>query len=456
MGSMDNLFKDIKLNQYEEKELDIRLSAFEVFKRLYPYCKNIFLLESLGEEGKFNRYSYIGFNPLLMISAKNRSILINDKHYEVNNPYKMLSQMPQVKLSQEGYCGGLVGYITYEATKYFEPAFVGFESREFPDFEFGFFPDGLKFDKKTHKCVYFYSGKSRLLTFQKFLNFSGKLHTFKYERLDASKSQEQYQSMVFEALQEIKKGNIFQVVLSLKNHFHITGDTRRIYASLRQINPSPYMIYFKFGEREMISASPELLIRVKGKEIEHFGTLAGTIRRGSNIKEDKLLAMKLQNDEKEKAEHMMLVDLARNDMGRICEFGSIKVTNLAKVKGFSHVQHLSTEIRGKLHNREDYFSALSSCFPAGTLTGAPKVEAMKIIKNLEGESRGPYAGVGGYFSLNGDVMLAILIRSIFIANGNAYTQTGSGIVLDSLPDREFQEIKIKQKAIEEALRQASL
>jgi anthranilate synthase component 1 len=215
------------------------------------------------------------------------------------------------------------------------------------------------------------------------------------------------------------------------------------------------MFYLKFGEKEIISASPELLIQVKNQDIEHFGTLAGTIRRGRNKVEDGELKRKLQTDKKELAEHMMLVDLARNDLGKVCQFGTVSANNIASIKQYSHVQHLFTEVKGRLKEGENCFSALSACFPAGTLTGAPKIEAMKIISSLEGEVRGPYGGVGGYFSLNGEAMFAIAIRSLFINGNEAYTQTGSGIVMDSTAEKEYQEIVNKQKAMELAFKKAS-
>lgn len=453
---MVNIFSNIKIGTYQERQLDVSVSAFEIFKRLYPYCKNVFLLESLGAEGKYNRYSYIGFDPLFTISAKNKELIINEKLYKVKNPYLSLSifaSLHQSNSDDAGYRGGLVGYFSHEATRYFEPAFVGFEHNGFPDFEFGYFADGLRFDKKTRKCVYFYRTESRLNTIIAHINQKSSLNFFSFKKTGVNKSAEEYREMVLNVLEHIKAGDIFQTVLSVKTFYQILGDKRRLYAALRQINPSPYMFYFKFGEREIITASPELLIKVKGKHIEHFGTLAGTIRRGVNEDEDRELERVFRLDEKERAEHLMLVDLARNDLGRICEFGSIKVDKLAAVRKYSHVQHLYTEVSGKLKETENAFSALSACFPAGTLSGAPKIEAMKIIAGLEGEARGPYGGVGGYFSLNGDSMLAINIRSIFINGEQGYTQTGSGIVLDSKPECEFQEIINKQKAVEEALRQ---
>lgn len=453
---MENIYPEIKLGKYQEVEIDISISAFEVFKRFYPSFGNVFLLESLGEEGKYNRYSYVGFDPLFTVSANNGEIFISGRSLKISNAFESLTKFSRGLLDKtskvKGYCGGLVGYVSYEGTKYFEPAFIGHNLYDFPCFEFGFYQDGLRFDKKGKKCIYFHHGQPRIEKLRKILNHSGKLSLFKYQKLGEGGKREIHKKMVEEAKKRIIAGDIFQAVLSIRSSYKFEGDNRRVYAVLRQINPSPYMIYMKFGEREIISASPELLIRVKGNKIEHLGTLAGTIKRGKDCEEDKIFAQKLQSDEKEMAEHMMLVDLARNDIGRICEFGSVKVDRLATVKPYSFVQHLYTEVRGKLKTGEDAFSALSSCFPAGTLTGAPKVEAMKIISQLEGCARGPYGGVGGYFSLNGEAMFAILIRSLFVKENSAYTQTGSGIVLDSTPEKEYQEVINKQKAMEKALR----
>ncbi|MBI5452620.1 anthranilate synthase component I family protein [Candidatus Gottesmanbacteria bacterium] len=455
---MTKIFPEIKLEPYQEEKIDISISAFEVFKRLYPNFGNVFLLESLGEEGKYNRYSYVGFDPLFTVSANNGELFVSGRGLKVPNAFETLTKIARRILDKRskvrGYCGGLVGYVSYDGTKYFEPAFVGHNLYDFPCFEFGFFPDGLIFDKKGKKCIYFHHGQSRIEKVRKVLNHSGRLTSFKYKKLQEDGKEKIHKNLVEDAKVRIAQGDIFQVVLSLKSIYQFAGDNRRLYAVLRQINPSPYMIFMKFGEREIISASPELLIRVKGKRIEHLGTLAGTIKRGRDSEEDKILAQKLQSDEKEMAEHMMLVDLARNDIGKICEFGSVKVEKLATVKPYSFVQHLYTEVSGKLKSGEDAFSSLSSCFPAGTLTGAPKVEAMKIISQLEGCKRGPYGGVGGYFSLNGESMFAILIRSLFVKGGSAYTQTGSGIVMDSIPEKEYQEVINKQKAMEKALRLA--
>jgi len=451
---MTNPFFKLK-PKYNQKELKVKINAFDCFKIIYPKFDKVFFLESLGEKSSFSRFSYIGFDPKLHIKANNSKLYFGKKIIRTGNPYKLLAKyFPTYTLPKTGFCGGLVGYISHEGTKYFEEAFETQKHPDFYDFEFGLYQDGLIFDRFLNKVFYFSNDekldRSRMILelIKKRKNFPSKI-SFKF--LGLNKTKPEYRTMIKKALVEINRGNIFQVVLSLKFLYQIAGNKLKLYEVLRQINPSPYMFYFKFGPRDIFAASPELLINVEGKKIKHFGTLAGTIKRGKNKEEDKYLAKKLQNDEKEKAEHMMLVDLARNDMGRVCQPGTIKIKNLLGVKKFSHVQHLSTEIYGKLKRGENIFSALKACFPAGTLSGAPKIEAMKIIRRLEEEPRGPYGGVGGYFSFNGSCMLTINIRSMYISKNKGVAQVGSGIVYDSKPEKEYQEILRKGQAMKEVL-----
>lgn len=448
---MKTIFPKFSIGDYEEKRIKLGISPVEVFMRLYPHFETVFLLESLGEDGKYNRYSYIGFEPLFTVSALGNELIVNSKKHTIHNPYDLLKSLCTGQDAQKGFCGGLVGYISHEGTKYFEPAFVGYTNKLFPDFEFGFYLDGLKYDKETQRLIYFHHGNSRLAQVQSILNEKETIGDFDFEKKGVSHTETEYRKMLETAHEHLRAGDVFQVVLSLKTYYKMTGDLRKVYSVLREVNPSPNMYFFKFGKRQIISASPELLIQVKGKQLEHFGTLAGTIRRGKDKKEDQKLADQLVADEKERAEHMMLVDLARNDVGKICEFGSVYVDKLLTVKKYSHVQHIYSEVRGILKKPENSFSALAACFPAGTLTGAPKIEAIKIIYQLEKESRGPYGGVGGYFSLSGDSMFAIAIRSLFVCGNEAFTQTGSGIVIDSTFQKEYQEIKNKQAAMEMTL-----
>jgi len=238
--------------------------------------------------------------------------------------------------------------------------------------------------------------------------------------------------------------------VGFKSEFKISGNTLKIYQKLRKVNPSPFMYYLKFGDKKIIGASPELLFSLRNGEMQ-TSPLAGTIKRGKNETEDQKLARQLLSDEKERAEHNMLVDLHRNDMGKVAEFGTVKVRDLMTVKRFSHVQHISSEIVGIIKKGEDAFSALAANFPAGTLTGTPKIEAMKIISQNEKEARGPYGGGVGQFGFNGDCTFAIDIRSLFIDGEYAYTQTSGGIVYDSDAGKEYQEILNKLAAMKEVL-----
>lgn len=453
-----------KTLKYREVSFPLPLDPFTVFSRIVHHSKIAFLLESLGPYSDFSRFTYIGFDPAYHIISRDNQINIKPKlSFKKNNlsPFEfleaILKEIKHLSLKKGIFCGGLVGYFSHEATKYFEPAFVGESHPYFPDFEVCLYLDGLCFDKQNNKFIYFFLDENRQELILDKINKPNNHNNrpFSYTFLGKNKSKSQYEYMFKQAKEAITAGKIFQIVLSIKNYYQLFGDPLALYQQLRLINPSPHMYYLKFGHRHIIGASPELLIRLKGKHLEHFGTLAGTIKRGSSLITDKKLEKILQTDEKERAEHLMLVDLARNDVGRICKFGTVKVKNLLTVKKFSHVQHLFTSIYGQLNDNENAFSALAACFPAGTLTGAPKIEAMKIIKQLEEDPRGPYGGVVGYFSLNGDCMFAINIRSIYIAAEQAYSQVGSGIVYDSQLEKEYQEIENKHQAMRLALEQAS-
>ncbi|MBI2430917.1 MAG: anthranilate synthase component I family protein, partial [Candidatus Levybacteria bacterium] len=259
-----------------------------------------------------------------------------------------------------------------------------------------------------------------------------------------------HKKIVAEVKEEIKKGNVFQCEVGLKSEFEVEGNTLQIYEKLRKVNPSPFMYFVKFGNKKIIGASPELLFGLRNGEMT-TSPLAGTIRRGKNEGEDQKLARTLLSDKKEQAEHNMLVDLQRNDMGKVAQFGTVKVRDFMSVKRFSHVQHISSEIVGIIKKGEDAFSALASNFPTGTLTGAPKIEAMKIIDRNEPQARGPYGGAVGHFGFNGDCTFAIAIRSLFISGNYAYTQTSGGIVYDSVAEKEYREIQRKLAAMKEAV-----
>ena len=421
---------------------------FGLFKKIEKRFENCFILESLGEESHISRYSIIGFDPEQVLWATEGQLHVTERDgstesFESENPYYLLrSIVPQDIISRK-YAGGLTGYIGYDCMNYFEPSLNLKHSDMFDVFRFGVFKDGLILDKMTGELIYFYYTDSRIEEIEAMLAEppveNGPL---KITPLGQTMSQEEHAAAVMKVKQDIIEGKIFQCEVGFKERFRLEGDALNIYEQLREVNPSPQMYYVKFGEQTLIGASPELLFRLRQGEMETF-PLAGTTKRGINEVEDTQYARGLLNDPKEIAEHNMIVDLHRNDIGRVARFGTVKVRSLMDIKRFSHVQHISSEIVGIISEDHDMFSALASNFPAGTLTGAPKIEAMKIIDNLENDGRGPYGGAVSHFSFNGDCTFAIPIRTVFANGGEAYVQTCGGNVYDSNPADEYEEIRRK-------------
>jgi len=259
-----------------------------------------------------------------------------------------------------------------------------------------------------------------------------------------------FQARVKKAKEYIKAGDIFQVVLSQRLKRKISASAFDIYRTLRSLNPSPYMYYLKCGDFEIVGSSPEILVRMEKKKVI-YRPIAGTRKRGKGKTEDEFLLKELSIDAKERAEHIMLVDLGRNDMGRVCEYGTVKVTELFSVEKYSHVMHLVSNIEGRLRKEMDQYDLLRACFPAGTVSGAPKIRAMEIIEELEPCRRGPYAGALGYFSFSGNMDTCIIIRTIIIKKGIAYVQAGAGIVADSHPESEYEETLNKARALIKAI-----
>jgi anthranilate synthase component 1 len=264
-------------------------------------------------------------------------------------------------------------------------------------------------------------------------------------------TKEEFMGSVRRAKEYIEAGDIIQVVLSQRFQQEIGADPLDVYRRLRSLNPSPYMYYLHFGSVRIVGSSPEMLVRVEQGTVE-TRPIAGTRRRGGSQAEDGALARELRADPKECAEHLMLVDLGRNDLGRVCEYGSVKVSRLMEIERYSHVMHLASVVRGKLNAGRDAYDALASCFPAGTLSGAPKIRAMEIIEELEPARRGPYGGAIGYLSFNGNLDACITIRTIVIKGGTAYIQAGAGIVADSDPEQEYEESLRKAEVLLQALR----
>jgi len=432
---------------------------FQLFIKIEQNFKNCFLFESLGEESNISRYHIVGFNPkYLVYSEQKDQLIIEDtsngkiEKYICDNAYYELRKIIPQNIISRKYAGGLVGFIGYDSINFFEDNLNITKNNNFESFKFGVYLDGLIFDQMTGEVFYYYYEDNKIEILKDILKQNNKFNkNVDCKFIKNSMTKEDHRKAVLKIKEDIKNGLIFQCEVGFKSHYRIKGNLTEIYSKLRSLNPSPHMYFMKFDDQVIIGASPELLFRLKNGEMETF-PLAGTTKRGSNKEEDLKLARELLNDSKEIAEHNMLVDLHRNDLGRVAKFGTVKVRNLMDIKKYSHVQHISSEIAGIINENEDMFSALASNFPAGTLSGAPKIEAMKIINEIEEDGRGPYGGAIGQFGFNGDCTFAIPIRSLFIKGEEAYAQTCGGNVYDSDPDKEYQEIERKLEAMKTVLK----
>ncbi len=350
--------------------------------------------------------------------------------------------------------GGAVGYISYDTIRYWEklPQNTN-DDLNFPDAQLGIFDDGIVFDHKQKRAFYYYSSTNRFSEVHNLIKQPSNHETLTCSKPKVNVTKERFEKAVDKAKDYVASGDIFQVVLSKRFGFRVKGDLIAFYRSLREINPSPYMYFFKAGDRQIVGSSPEMLVRVDNRIVETF-PIAGTRPSVKNQTENARLAKELLADPKERAEHVMLVDLARNDIGRIAKFGSVHVPEFMKVHRYSHVQHIVSQVVGDLKDELKCYDALRAVFPAGTVSGAPKIRAMEIIEELEPTRRGPYAGAVGYFSYNGNADFAITIRTLFADKGKAYIQAGAGLVADSVPEREWFETEHKAEALMKALESA--
>jgi anthranilate synthase component 1 len=319
-----------------------------------------------------------------------------------------------------------------------------------PDFQFGKFDDGIVFDHVTGQAYYYWYDENRVRELEQLLSAHRADAQLSAIDLKVNLSRSEFASRVDKAKTYIKSGDIFQVVLSKRFEFDIDGSLIQFYNRLRDINPSPYMYFLKMGNISVVGSSPEMLGRVDGRRVETF-PIAGTRPIGKTPAETIQLASSLVKDAKERAEHVMLVDLARNDVGKVCQYGSVEVPEFMIVQRYSHVQHIVSRVTGKLRPDKDAIDAFKGIFPAGTVSGAPKKRAMEIIEELETCRRGPYAGALGYFSYNGNADFAITIRTLVAKGKEAYIQVGAGIVADSDPRREWDETEHKAGALLRAL-----
>lgn len=451
-----NVFGDLKklIKKPTTKKIEID-NPVKLFKNLYYNYKDTFLLESMESDSGLARYSIIGFNPVAKIKAHDHNVTITTDtytfEYTSDNPLLDIKTLIKNDFKEEGFRGGLLGYVSYESIKYFEN--VPTHKSIYPDFEFGLFLDCVVYDNIHKTCEYTTLNEDRSDLIKRIYQEEHTNGILEYKLIQEDFTQDEYENAVDETKNLITDGEIFQAVISNSENLVLKGSKLPLYEHLRKINPSPYMYHIKLDQREIIGSSPEMLMRLEKGTVESY-PIAGTRPRGKNKQEDEELEKSLLNDEKELAEHLMLVDLARNDIGKISKSNTVKLEEFYGIRKFSHVQHIVSHVTGKLNDNLDAIDAFMSLFPAGTLSGAPKIRAMEIINQKEKYARGPYGGAVGYFSLNGNADFAITIRTLTTNDNRAEIQAGAGIVYNSIPQSEYEECRRKRQALFQALKES--
>jgi len=429
---------------------------FEVYNKISRNYKYSFLFESLTGPDELAETSIMGFDPELIVRGYFDKITIENREGKIEtiNTDAPLHEIKKLVKQTDDmtyrYLGGAVGNIDYDAIHLFENI-PGERNLDKPIMEFGIYNEGILYDNKKKQFFYFYYDENRS---EKILKTEEEFGIFEISDILPNLDKEEFKKIVNKAKEYVHSGDVFQVVLSRKFSFEGKGDYLKVYEKLRKLNPSPYMFHLKMKNNTIIGSSPEMLLRVTGKDIETF-PIAGTRKITEDEQKNEKLKEELQNDEKELAEHTMLVDLGRNDIGKVCDYGTVKVKELMNIKRFSHVQHMVTHVVGKLNEKYNMYNAFEAVFPAGTVSGAPKVRAMEVIQELEPIQRGTYAGAIGYFSFNGCCDFAIAIRSIFAEDDKGFVQAGAGIVFDSIAENELKETEHKANAMITALKEAA-
>ncbi len=465
-GNVISLHKDI---------LGDLLTPAAAFLRVAQGRPRVFLLESVEGGERLARYSFIGWDPFLVVRTKGETIVmeeLGESRAEEGRPLVQLREIsrrfrPVHLQGLPPFLGGAVGYFAYDLVRQFEklparaPDELGLD-----DIHLMYFSSILAFDHLRHRIhiiANIFTDRGRQSLQAKYQDAVNRIAQTE-SRLTAPISMpgagsrnhipepvsnltaEQYYANVQRAKEYIGAGDVFQVVLSQRLGLDISCDPFDIYRALRFINPSPYMFFLRMDNLYLVGASPEMLVKVRNGRVE-YGPIAGTRPRGKTAEEDARLADELIQDEKERAEHIMLVDLGRNDLGRISKFGTVRVTDLMRVERYSHVMHLVSSVEGQLLDGLDCFHALEACLPAGTVSGAPKVRAMEIIEELEPGRRGVYGGAVGYVDFSGNLDTCIALRTLVVQGNRAYIQAGGGIVADSQPERELEESMNKARAL---------
>ncbi len=459
-------------------DLETPVSSFLKLTRRLPYA---YLLESAEQGEQIGRYSIIGLEPAEILIGNRKTVVSPGKRKvrTVASSQHMLEilreRMQGMRLANAAelpeFCGGYVGFFAYENVEFFEDIRLHPKpGPKTPESVFYLTHHYLIFDhyRKTLTIVvivpirgakhlrrdYQAALKKITRTIQQLrspLHLAKSMSLKKAPVFQSNMTRPAFQAKVKRIQEYVRAGDCIQVVLSQRFRMKAPQDDFRIYRALRSINPSPYMFYFRCGKTRLIGTSPELLVKNQGRHAE-VRPIAGTRPRGETPAQDHAYRESLLRSPKEMAEHLMLVDLGRNDLGRVCEFNSVKVQNFARVENYSHVMHLVSDVSGKLKPNQNSFRLLQATFPAGTVTGAPKIRAMQIIDELEEEKRGPYAGSLGYFSFNQDMEHCITIRTLVLQGDQLYLQAGAGIVKDSNPSKEYDETVNKAKALMVAIR----
>ena len=454
------------------------LTPVSAFLKIAEDADYAFLLESVEGGEHVGRYSFLGKDPFLILRARGGRTTIERGGSLTESERPFLDTLRGLMADFRSpfvpdlprFTGGAVGYLGYGAASWFEPVLgdLGEGADGADPAGFMLFETVLAFDHVQHRILIIsnarITGDDDLESLYQFACAKIQFLERELERnlsvarreaspaLDvrSNHTREQFEAQVRAAKEYIAAGEIYQVVLSQRFEADVAADPFTVYRALRHVNPSPYMYFIRMGGVSLVGSSPEMLVRVEGSHVETH-PIAGTRPRGRSAEEDLRLAEELKRNEKERAEHVMLVDLGRNDVGRVCDYGSVRVPQFMGLERFSHVMHLTSIVEGRLAEDRDRLDALVSCFPAGTVSGAPKVRAMQIIKELEPPGRGVYAGAVGYLDFAGNLDFCIAIRTVIMTGHTAFVQAGAGIVIDSNPSAEYEETRDKARALLHAL-----
>lgn len=450
-------------------------TPIEVLRILKNVSKHCYMLESVSNNEKWGRYTFLGYDPKLEITCLNGHMKVGELSFETDDPRKYIKQIIDENKSVKfdflpPFTGGLVGYFSYDYIKYSEPS-LNLDAEDldgFNDVDLMLFDKVIAFDNFRQKIILIanialdnyqteYNRAKLELEQMAALIKSGEPAVDKRGRLKSELKplfgKAEYCDMVERAKYHIKEGDIFQIVLSNRLEAQYEGTLFNTYRILRTLNPSPYMLYFSSSDMEVVGASPETLVKLENGVLYTF-PLAGTRPRGKTDEEDQALERDLLEDPKELAEHNMLVDLGRNDIGKISKFGSVAVEKYHSIERYSHVMHIGSTVRGEIAESKTALDAVDAILPAGTLSGAPKLKACQLINELENNKRGIYGGAIGYLDFSGNLDTCIAIRIAYKKNGKVFVRSGAGIVADSIPENEYQECLNKAAAVVKALKMA--